>query len=241
MHNFSSCCIFVSLLFETLISSIMATSRTPHFHQQQKLLQLLFWSSVGLFLFTTASEDILTNSISVNSNQVVYFTVFHIKLLFLTFFFHYKHIITYLTRGATAPGSSLGSSICPKWLNCTAGYFDEGKDCNESGGHRVRCTCIAHCCLAFDCRHWGHLVQCRRKCGATPNRFGLRASERLDCDKYACERTFFDAAWDARGATEGQRTCIAHCCYAFDCRRSLGYCRHACGVENWVTARPLGR
>lgn len=131
-------------------------------------------------------------------------------------------------------------SNCPKTLNCTDGYFDEGKDCYES--NRNRCNCIAHCCLAFDCRDWGHLVQCRRKCGTqTPNRFGLKRSDKLECEKYYCERYYFDPSWDARNANDEQRNCIGHCCFAFDCRRALGYCRHACGVENWVTARPLGR
>ena len=96
--------------------------------------------------------------------------------------------------------------------------------------------------MAFDCRHWGHLVQCRRKCGAVPNRFGLRRSDRIDCSRYQCERKYFDPGWDARDAqSDSQRNCIGHCCYAFDCRRVLGYCRHACGVDAWVTARPLGR
>ncbi|OTF73765.1 hypothetical protein BLA29_002215 [Euroglyphus maynei] len=127
---------------------------------------------------------------------------------------------------------------CPKTLNCTVGYFDEGKDCYDA--NRNRCNCIAHCCLAFDCRDWGHLVQCRRKCGTTPNRFGLKRSDKLECEKYNCDRHYFDPSWDARNANDEQRNCIGHCCFAFDCRRALGYCRHACGVETWVTARPLG-
>lgn len=134
----------------------------------------------------------------------------------------------------------INNNQCPKTLNCTDGYFDEGKDCYES--NRNHCNCIAHCCLAFDCRDWGHLVQCRRKCGSQkPNRFGLKLSEKLECEKYLCDPYYFDPSWDARNSNNQQRNCIGHCCYAFDCRRALGYCRHECGVETWVTARPLGR
>ncbi|KAF7490537.1 hypothetical protein SSS_05313 [Sarcoptes scabiei] len=132
----------------------------------------------------------------------------------------------------------VSSSGCPKSLNCTEGFFDEGKDCYEA--NRQRCNCIAHCCFAFDCRDWGHLVQCRRKCGVIPNRFGLKRTDRNECDKFVCQRDYYDSGWDSRNSNDQQRNCIGHCCFAFDCRRSLGYCRHACGVESWVTARPLG-
>lgn len=117
---------------------------------------------------------------------------------------------------------------------CNPEYFNIGRDCADSNG---RCDCIAHCCLAFDCRDWGNLVQCRRRCGVVPNKFGKRTPQENDCSKFACNSKYYQPAWDARSTTEKQRNCVAHCCYAFDCRHSLGYCRQSCGVEHWYTPR----
>jgi len=243
---------FSSSMLSSLVNqinlSLTSTNNSPMRPRQSNhicllVLLLLHYSplcSTSPAASTTGStsEDILTNNIGgTNDNQ----------------------ILTYLThRGHHGPPHH-HPNLCPKWLNCTENYFDEGKDCGQvvesavsaaaasgpagaAGGSRGRCNCIAHCCMAFDCRDWGILVQCRRKCGVTPNRFGLRRTEGgIDCEKYYCERAYFDPAWDVRGATTGtQRNCIGHCCYALDCRRTLGYCRHACGVDAWVTARPLG-
>lgn len=117
---------------------------------------------------------------------------------------------------------------CPE--DCHPEYFNIGRDCAASDG---RCNCIAHCCLAFDCRDWGNLVQCRRRCDVVPNKFGRNTPQVNDCSKFACDTSFYNPSWDARRATEDQKNCIAHCCYAFDCRLTLGYCRQACGVEEW--------
>ncbi|CAG2170705.1 unnamed protein product [Oppiella nova] len=139
----------------------------------------------------------------------------------------------------TLPSNSIVNDVqtIPKGncqVNCTADYFDEGKDCHDSRG---QCNCIAHCCLAFDCRNWGNLVQCRRKCNVVPNKFG-KQSHQMNCEQYLCDKAYYDPSWDARGTDDRQRNCVEHCCYAFDCRKASGYCRQTCGVDVWVTHRP---
>ena len=115
---------------------------------------------------------------------------------------------------------------------CKVNYFNRNRDCKETT--EPQCRCITFCCLSFNCRNWNKMIECRKKCGADPNRYGLEDNynQKIRCNLLRCEKRFFDD-WAVKGADGNeQRNCIKLCCYAFDCRQSRQYCRQNCGLQN---------